>query len=104
MANRVYVELHARSAFSFLEGGSTPEEYIDACRRLEIPAMALLDRNGVYGIPRFYMATQRHKDTGAVRAHVGAEVACTDGARYPLLAATRQGYQNLCRMMTRMHL
>jgi error-prone DNA polymerase len=104
MANQVYVELHARSAFSFLEGGSTPEEYIDACRKLGIPAMALLYRNGVYGIPRFHMATQRHKDTGAVRAHVGAEVACTDGARYPLLAATRQGYQNLCRMMTRMHL
>jgi error-prone DNA polymerase len=96
-----YVELHARSAFSFLEGGSIPEEYIDACQKLEMPAMALLDRDGVYGIPRFHMAAER---SSAVRAHVGSEITCTDGVRYPLLAETQRGYQNLCRMITRMKL
>ena len=96
-----YVELHARSAFSFLEGGSAPEEYIDACMKFEMPAMALLDRNGVYGIPRFHMAAER---SGAVRAHVGAEVTCTNGEFYPLLVETQRGYQNLCRLITRMKL
>ena len=46
-----YVELHARSAFSFLEGASLPEELIEACQRFGMPAMALVDRNGVYGAP-----------------------------------------------------
>ncbi|HJY05564.1 MAG TPA: DNA polymerase III subunit alpha, partial [Bryobacteraceae bacterium] len=104
MANSEYVELHAKSAFSFLQGASVPEEYIDRCRKLEMPAMALLDRDGVYGIPRFHMATQRHPQPDAVRAHVGAEITCTDGSRYPLLVATQRGYQNLCRMITRMKL
>jgi len=104
MKDMEYVELHARSAFSFLQGGSVPEEYVGACRSLEMPAMALLDRDGVYGIPRFHMATRRDTDKGGVRAHVGAELTCTDGSRYPLLCANRQGYQNLCRMITRMKL
>ena len=50
-----YVELHARSAFSFLEGACVPEELAGACADLDLPAMALLDRNGVYGAPRFHM-------------------------------------------------
>ncbi len=50
-----YVELHARSAFSFLEGASVPEELIAAALELEMPAMALLDRDGVYGSPRFQL-------------------------------------------------
>ncbi|HSP63804.1 MAG TPA: PHP domain-containing protein, partial [Pyrinomonadaceae bacterium] len=48
-----YIELHARSAFSFLQGASTPEDLIGAGAELEMPAMALLDRDGVYGAPRF---------------------------------------------------
>ena len=51
-----YVELHARSAFSFLEGASVPEELIAAGLELEMPAMALLDRDGVYGAPRFHLS------------------------------------------------
>ncbi len=43
----MYVEFHARSAFTFLEGGSIPEEMVDVCSRLNLPAMALLDRDGV---------------------------------------------------------
>ncbi len=62
--------------------------------------MALLDFDGVYGAPRFHQAMQK----AGMKAYVGAEVSCTDGARYPLLVATRTGYQNLCRMLSRMKL
>ncbi len=95
-----YVELHARSAFSFLEGGCVPEELAGACSELQMPAMALVDRNGVYGAPRFHMAARK----AGVRAHIGSEITCTNGISYPLLAASREGYQNLCRLVTRMKL
>src|SRR5258708_16921169 len=66
-----YVELHAASAFSFLEGASQPESLIARAVELEMPAMALLDRNGVYGSARFHTSAKRNK----VQAHIGAEVA-----------------------------
>src|SRR5579859_5151836 len=93
-----YIELHARSAFSFLEGASVPEELAVMCAELEIPAMALLDRDGVYGAPRFHLAAKKI----SLRAHIGTEVTSADGWRYPLLVETRAGYQNLCRLITRM--
>src|SRR5215470_11259736 len=65
-----------------------------------MPAMALLDRDGVYGAPRFHLAAKK----AGVQAHIGAEVTSTAGIRYPLLAETREGYQNLCRLLTRMKL
>ncbi len=92
-----FVELHARSAFSFLRGASLPEEYAEVAAKLDIPAMALLDRDGVYGSPRFFAAMKKHN----LRGHTGAEVRCTDGSYYPLLAKSRAGYQNLCRLITR---
>jgi error-prone DNA polymerase len=113
-----YVELHARSAFSFLEGASLPEALIERAAALEMPAMALLDRNGVYGAPRFHMEAARR----GMRAHIGAEIAVTDlgerlrpasylphqwpvePVRLPLLAESRTGYKNLCRLMTRFKL
>ena len=95
-----YLELHARSAFSFLEGASLPEELAGMCAELEIPAMALLDRDGVYGAPRFHLAAKKI----SLRAHIGAEVTSADGWRYPLLVETRAGYQNLCRLITCMKL
>ncbi|MFZ0290935.1 MAG: PHP domain-containing protein, partial [Candidatus Sulfotelmatobacter sp.] len=54
-----YIELHARSAFSFLEGSSLPEDLAGICARLNMPAMALLDTDGVYGAPRFHMAANK---------------------------------------------
>src|SRR5579871_2538689 len=95
-----YVELHARSGFSFLEGASIPEELAGACQQFGMQAMALVDRNGVYGGPRFHMAAQK---TG-IRAHIGSEVTCTNGVSYPLLVKSREGYCNLCRLVTRMKL
>jgi len=95
-----FIELHARSAFSFLEGACVPEDLAGACASLDMPAMALLDRNGVYGSPRFHMAAKK----AGVRAHIGSEITCTNGRTYPLLAASREGYRNLCRLVTRMKL
>ena len=96
----MYVELHSRSAFSFLEGASTPEELIAVCANLGMPAMALLDRDGVYGSPRFHLAA---KQKVGIKAHIGAEVTFR-GGRLPLLVASRAGYQNLCRLITTMKL
>ena len=105
----MYVELHSRSAFSFLEGASIPEELIAVCSNLGMPAMALLDRDGVYGSPRFHLAAKK----AGIKAHIGAEVTCTafslptqprGECRLPLLVASRAGYQNLCRLITKMKL
>src|ERR1700734_1368185 len=109
-----YVELHAASAFSFLEGASLPEDLIQRAAELNMPAMALLDRNGVYGAARFHTLARKH----GVRAHVGAEIAVSslgnrlqppawlphphvpEAARLPLLCTSRAGYQNLCQLIT----
>jgi error-prone DNA polymerase len=96
----MYTEFHARSAFSFLEGASLPEELAAVCAEYGMQSMALLDRDGVYGAPRFYLAA----DKSQIRAHIGAEVTSAAGWRYPLLVESREGYQNLCRLITKMKL
>src|SRR6202789_86501 len=96
----MYTELHARSAFSFLEGASLPEDLAAQCVERGMKSMALLDRDGVYGAPRFYLAANKI----SLRAHTGAEVTTSEGWRYPLLVESREGYQNLCRLITRMKL
>jgi error-prone DNA polymerase len=96
----MYIELHARSAFSFLEGAASPEELASVCAASGMPAMALLDRDGIYGAPRFHLAAKKSK----IRAHIGAEVTSAAGWRYPLLVQSRAGYRNLCRLITRMKL
>jgi len=65
-----YIELHARSAFSFLRGASTPEELVAACAAWEMPAMALLDNDGVYGAARFHLAAKKV----GIKAHIGADI------------------------------
>jgi error-prone DNA polymerase len=138
----LFIELHARSAFSFLEGASLPEELIGVCQHFHMPAMALLDTDGVYGAPRFHLAANKAK----IKAHIGAEVTSEplthvilSGAgasrsevpaeskdpyhpksvkgveipryarndklfRLSLLVQSRPGYQNLCRLITKMKL
>jgi error-prone DNA polymerase len=113
-----YVELHTASAFSFLEAASQPEALIEQATKLELPSIALLDRNGVYGSARFHTMASKSK----IKAHVGAEIAATpfgqrlaplwwtghtrpaEPARLPLLCASRTGYQNLCQLITRFKL
>src|SRR5438270_5146367 len=96
----MYTELHARSAFSFLEGASIPEELACVCAEQGMKAMALLDRDGVYGAPRFHLAAHKL----SLKAHIGAEVTSSAGWRYALLVKSRPGYQNLCRLITCMKL
>ncbi len=120
-AQPAYVELHAASAFSFLDGSSAPEDLIARAAELELPAVALVDRNGVYGAPRFHQAAR----AAGLRALVGAEVVLIDPnevddppsgkTRFTRLEATRRsagatrltllvknpaGYRNLCRLLT----
>lgn len=110
-----YIELHAASAFSFLEGASQPENLVQRAVELDMPALALLDRNGLYGSARFHTSAKKNR----LRTHIGAEIASELGqrlvpplwlphkknaepVRVSLLCESRQGYQNLCRMITRL--
>jgi error-prone DNA polymerase len=95
-SSRPYAEMRASSAFSFLDGASLPEDLIGTAAEIGVPAMALIDRNGVYGAPRFYTAA---KKTG-VRALVGAELVLDEGKRASLLVGDRTGYKNLCKLIT----
>jgi error-prone DNA polymerase len=110
-----YVELHAASAFSFLEGASQPEAMAERAAELEMPAMTLADRNGLYGVARFHTTAKRC----GIKAHIGTEIAVSsfgerltpaawlphqfpaEPPRVLLLCASRIGYQNLCQLITR---
>ena len=100
-----YVELRCRSSFSFLEAASNPEDLVRCAADLDYPALALGDRDGVYGAPRFHQAAL----AAGIRPIVGARVsiATADSEREPtpllLLVESRQGYRNLCRLLTRDH-
>jgi error-prone DNA polymerase len=104
-----YVELHAASAFSFLDAASTPEILVERAAALGYPGIAVADRDGVYGIPRFHLAAKK----AGLRAMVGAELTIRTARhaysphppslwRLPVLVASREGYRNLCRLLTRM--
>jgi error-prone DNA polymerase len=115
MTEPKYVELHAASAFSFLEAASQPEGLVRAAVETDMPAMALLDRSGFYGAARFHASAKQN----GVRAHIGAEITVSElgdavqpplwlphqymarPARLSLLCASRAGYQNLCQLITR---
>jgi len=110
-----YVELHATSAFSFLAATSQPDALIERAAELDLPALALTDRNGLYGVARFHTAARRC----GVKAHIGAEIAVSsfgprlqlaswlphqpikEPSRVVLLCASQVGYQNLCQLITR---
>ncbi len=95
-----YIELHACSAFSFLRGASFPEQLAETAAELGMPAMALLDRNGVYGAQRFSVAAREQN----VRPIIGCELSMQDGALLPVLVENRTGYKNLCELLTQTHL
>ena len=95
-----YVELHAGSAFSFLRGASFPEQLAERAAELEMPALALLDRNGVYGGQRFSVAARENN----LRPIIGCELSLEDGRILPVLVENRTGYKNLCELLTQAHL
>jgi error-prone DNA polymerase len=98
----MYIELHTSSAFSFLDGASLPETLVARAAELGYPAVALLDRDGVYGAPQFYRAAR----AAGIKAIVGAELTVGAGPAaskpwsLPVLVATAEGYRNLCRVIT----
>src|SRR5512134_751059 len=119
----MYTELHASSAFSFLDGASLPEALVDRAAALGYPALALLDRDGVYGAPRFHLAAKK----AGLKAIIGAELTIAVGDHpsaatttraagppvpdpgrrllsLPVLIESREGYRNLCRLVSRMKL
>ncbi len=101
----MYIELHASSAFSFLDGASLPEALVERAAALGYPALAVLDRDGVYGAPRFHLAAKR----AGLKAIIGAEltIALRPASRLltlPVLIESRAGYKNLCRLVTQMKL
>ena len=93
----MFVELHAQSAFTFLEGADQPEALVAEAARRGMSALALVDRDGVYGAPRFHRAAVE----AGIRALVGSELTLAGGARLPVLVEDREGWQNLCGLITR---
>ncbi|HUG63757.1 MAG TPA: error-prone DNA polymerase [Gaiellaceae bacterium] len=94
-----YVELHAHSAYSFLDGASQPEELAARAAELGYEALALTDHDGVYGSLEFAHAAKAF----GVRPITGAEVTLDGGAHITLLVESRRGYANLCRLLTAAH-
>src|SRR5216117_1659452 len=94
-----YVELHAHSSYSFLDGASLPEELAVRAAELGYPALALTDHDGVYGSLEFAYAAKHF----GVRPITGAEVTLADGSHVTLLVETPKGYANLCRLLTAAH-
>ncbi|MCZ6465462.1 MAG: PHP domain-containing protein, partial [Proteobacteria bacterium] len=94
-----YIELGARSAFSFLEGASNPEDLVTRAAELGYPALALADRDGVYGLPRFHGAAV----SAGLRAIVGAELQLGGGSSIRLLVESQRGWRALCRLLTLGH-
>src|SRR2546425_8638132 len=105
-----YAELHCHSNYSFLEGASHPEELVARARDLEMPALAITDRNGLYGAVKFFGAAER----AGIQPIVGTELTIDDGSTPPrdrvdydrwgdrllLLAEDKVGYMNLCRLIS----
>ena len=109
-----YVEFHARSVFSFLEGASLPEALVQQAANLGMPALGILDRDGLYGAPRLYTTAKKL----GLRSHVGAEVSVSDlglqvqpadwqphtipqrPVRLSLLCESQTGYRNLSQLIT----
>jgi error-prone DNA polymerase len=114
MTEPAYVEFHARSAFSFLEGASLPESLVQQAANLNMPALAILDRDGLYGAPRLYTNAQKL----GLRSHIGAEISVSElgyqvlppawqphtipqtPVRLSLLCESQAGYQNLSQIIT----
>ena len=103
-----YVELHCHTNFSFLDGASPPEDLVRRAAEMNMPALAVTDNQGLYGAVKFANACRYH----GVRPIYGAEVAVADdeaaagaegatgGGHVTLLAQSREGWGNLCRMLT----
>src|SRR5712692_1575155 len=93
----LYAELHCISNFTFLRGASHPEELVERVRRLGYSALALTDECSVAGIVKAHQAAKAH----GIKLIVGAEFRLVDGPHFVLLARDKEGYGNLCELITR---
>jgi len=106
----VYIELHTSSAFSFLRAASLPETLIDRAATLGYPAVALLDRDGVSGAPRFHKAALAAGIKPLIGAELTIEVSAdsrklkAESFSLPVLCASQEGWRNLCRLLSKMKL
>jgi error-prone DNA polymerase len=91
-----YAELFCRSNFSFCEGASHPEELVERAAELGLAAIALTDRDGVYGLVRAHKAARER----GIRLVSGALVTLRDRPSLVLLVRSREGWSNLCRLLT----
>src|SRR5574341_1480505 len=95
-----YAELRCKSSFSFLAGASHPEELVDRAAELGLSGLAIGDRDGLYGVVRAHAQAKRRGFPLVVGAEVTCEELAPGGGRLVLLAADREGYANLCRLVT----
>ena len=95
----MYTELHLHTSYSFLDGASQPEEIVLRAKELGYRALAITDHNGVYGAMEFAKLAKTH----GMQAIIGAEITLADDSHLTLLAETREGYGNLCRLLTNFH-
>lgn len=95
-----YAELKARTHYSFLRGASSPQELLQKAVELDLQGLALTDLNGVYGLPKAYLAAKSHPQFQLI---VGAEVVFKNHPTLTLLALNREGYGLLCRILTEAH-
>ena len=93
----LYVPLWCKSNFSFLEGASHPDELVEEAVRLGLTALALTDRDGVYGVVRAHV---KAREVG-LKLIIGSEITVDDGSTIVLLVQDRGGYANLCRLITK---
>ncbi len=95
-----FIHLHVHSQYSFLDGASTLDRILEKARALGMPALAITDHNRLTGAVRFY---ERARALG-VKPIIGAEIDLEGGYHLTLLCKSRQGYSNLCRLLTEAHL
>jgi len=95
-----YVPLWCKSYYSFLEGASAPEDLVRQAAAMGLPAIALTDRDGVYGIPLAHVEVQELPGEG-LKFIIGSQITVDDGSAIVLLATNRTGYTNLCRLITK---
>ena len=93
----LYTPLWCKSNFSFLEGASHPDELVGEAYRLGLPAIAVTDRDGVYGVVRAHVKARE----AGVKLIIGSQVTLVDESTILLLAQDRRGYANLCRLITK---
>src|SRR4051794_35786130 len=95
-----YFELRCRSHYSFLKGSSHPKELIDRASELGLSGLAMTDLNGVYGLPKAYLATKSHPGFKLI---CGAQIKLKNLPLLTLLAQNRAAYGLLCRILTELH-